>query len=190
MIIFERAAKYAAIFGFFLLLSSGYAQAEEKLTRNNIKEFIKETTALTSGQKKDVSNDEIAFYLENHLDPDARFKSVVTFAMPGFPAQERELSVNKEEFIEQTLSGEKALGDYKNKIRVGSIKIAKNGRRASVKTTGIETGTMAIPNAEGGSEDVPVEGVSSCDQILKLSDSGNIQMYNANCKTTIEFEQF
>jgi hypothetical protein len=48
---------------------------------------------------------------------------------------------------------------------------------------------MAVPTDTGGSEALPMEGVSECMQILSLN-KGIIQMYSANCVTNIQFMEY
>lgn len=173
----------------FLAFSSHSYSAHAQLTDDSVRDFIEETTQITSGQDLDASADDIRNYLKRHLAPKSRFKSTVTFSVPGFPTQRKALSLKKKDFIDSVIHGQKSLTHYETAITVETIRISKDGRKASVTTSGIESGFMPVPG-EDGDEDIPVDGTSECSQIITLNDSNVIQMYHANCKTNIVFSGF
>lgn len=178
-------------FVFVLFCASAKGFASEKhstLTEDNVTAFIEETTKLTSGHNLNKSSEEIIAYLDRHLDKNARFKSTMTYNVPGFPPQQNAISLDKDEFIDYVQEGANSLEDYDNEINVDKVRISKDGTRATVQTSSFETGSMSVNGRDGGQE-VPVEGVSNCLQILKLH-RGVIQMYSANCSTEIQFQQF
>lgn len=172
-----------------LTLSSGISHAQTILTEDTIHEFIAKTTHITSGQDIDSTESDIKAYLERHLDPKSRFRSTIVFKIPGFDSQKQSMALNKKDFIDFTLKGSQSIGHYEKTVEVKKVRISKDGQRASIETSGFENGVMPVPT-ENGSQDVPVEGSSTCKQILKLSERGVIQMFNANCKTEIQFSQF
>jgi len=197
-----RSAKILNIYTFFhyaaaigamavLLLASGTALAEidihktKSLSEEDVKAFIEETVDITSGKRKDISDFDLEDYLETHLDEESYFKSTMRYIMPGHPPQESELKLNKEDYISSIKGGSQALSEHKTKVRVKDIKISKSKRSATVTTETREKGEMPI---EG--QMVPINGVSSCKQIIRLSDDDVIQMYNALCETEIEFDSF
>jgi hypothetical protein len=163
------------------------AQTADKLTEQNIRGFIEETTRITSGGNLESSPEEIIAYLERHLDEDAHFKTTIIYNVPGYPAQKSSLSVDKKDFIATIRQGSESVSDYSNDIKIKSIKISGDGKKSTVQTTGQETGVMPIPDENGVVQDVPIEGVSECAQIISLSKDGIIQMYNAICKTVVNF---
>ena len=165
------------------------AQAQEtvKFTEDTIRAFIEKTTAITSGKESGMSEKEIGKYLDMHLHPDARFKSTMRYAIPGYDAQEKTMSIGKDDFIEGVHQGENAMKDYESETDISDIKISQDGRAATLETTTRESGMMPVED-EGEKKELPVEGVSSCTQILMLSDENVIQMYNATCTTEIEFK--
>lgn len=184
--------RFAAVLGlFFAFLSSSSLAADKisKLSEDNITAFIEETTALTSDYDAGFTPDEIRRYLEAHIDKKARFKSTVTYAIPNHPPQSQSLGLDKDEFINQTVDGQKSLEHYETAISVDKVSIAKSGKNATVVTSGIESGYMSVPSGDGMVNEVPVEGSSKCIQIIKLN-KGVIQMYSANCTTTIEFQAY
>lgn len=172
--------------GVFTIPSFSHAQSVKSLTEDNIKSFVNKTADLTSGKKLEMSSDEIGDYFEEHLHEHARFKSVLKYDIPGFPPQEASMSLDKEEFIDNVKSGAQALSDYKNKIRIKDIKISSDKRKATVQTTGSESGIMPVSSDGKTKQHIPVEGASTCQQILML-EKGTIQMYSANCETKIKF---
>ena len=175
-----------ACFSLCFYSGTGHAQSKvDKLTKNNIENFVQTLTEMTSGNNLESSSSQIIQFLESHLHPKARFKSALVFNVPGHPAQENSMALDKEDFINSLADGAKAVQSYESSVEVKNIRISKDKKKATLKTESREQGMM---NVEG--EQIPVEGNSSCDQIIMLSDDGIIQMYNANCKTVIEFQEF
>lgn len=164
--------------------------ARAELTEANIIEFIHETTEVSSGQNSDMSGADISNYLEKHLHDKARFKSVITYNIPGYSAQSASMTLKKDEFIKSMGKTDEALSDYHTEIDINDIQISNDKTRATVKTTSYESGSMAVPSQPGGvPEIVPVEGISTCDQIIMYKNDA-IQMYSANCKTNLNFQPF
>lgn len=172
-------------FGFTLAVSSSAFSQETvpSLTEDSIKAFIARTSDVTNHKAADLAGDGVKTYLETHLHPSARFKSKMTYEIPGYPAKETELALDKNEFIDSVGAGAQSVSEYSNTIAVKEVKIASSGKSATVKTESSEEGVM---NVEG--QNVPILGQSNCDQIIMLSDQGVIQMFNANCKTQIRFK--
>ncbi|MGB4107260.1 MAG: hypothetical protein WBK55_05640 [Alphaproteobacteria bacterium] len=172
-----------------VMIAPARALAEEKLTEDNIRAFVEKTTVITSGKESAMSGEEIAAYLDAHLHPDARFKSTMRYAIPGFDVQVKIMSVDKEDFIEGINHTASTMDNYESQIIISDIKISKDGRKATLKTKTHESGMMPVAD-ETGKDEVPVEGMSTCTQILMLSKEENIQMYNATCITDIQFDTF
>lgn len=180
--------KALACFGFALVISlfpltAFSQQTVSSLTEDNIRAFIARTSDVTNHKAADLADDGVKTYLETHLHPSARFKSKLTYEIPGFPSKETELALDKDEFIDSVRQGSQAVAEYSNEITVKEVKIAADGKNATVKTESTEEGMM---NVEG--QNVPIVGRSSCDQIIMLSDDRVIQMFNANCSTNIQFK--
>ncbi len=168
-------------------LLAGVAHAQ--LTEANITEFVHETTEITSGKSVDLSPEEIQDYLEKHLHKNARFKSTMKYNIPGYPAQEADIKLKKAEFIESIAKGTNSVDSYENEITIENIRISKDKTRATLKTKSFETGSMPIATEGGAEEYVPIEGASSCDQILMFKKK-TIQMYSAICVTEINFQPY
>lgn len=173
---------------FFTGCSSAYAQKANQLDEKNIENFIQKTSKIAAGASTDKP-EKVERFLNRHLHDDARFKSVMKFTIPGFPTQESAMTLSKEDFIENIHKGQQALSEYENKVAIMSVKISSDKRKATVETTASESGLMDVVNASGDIEQVPVKGASTCQQILMLSKKNYIQMYQANCKTQIYFEE-
>ena len=175
----------------FLTCSSSVWAGEsiKKLTQNNVKAFIENTTDVTTGNSQNLSPEKITAYLDKHLEKKARFKSVMKYHIPGMPIQQAELSLTKDEFMKSVAEGAGAVEGYENLIEIKQIKISSNGKKAFVKTESTEYATMSVPTETGTPQDVPIEGLSACTQILSLN-SGVIQMYSANCTTNIQFLEY
>ncbi len=168
----------------------GKSHAEEKilkLTKPLIRDFITKTAEITSGQNTDMSQQQIQDYLNRHLDKGARFKSTMQYLIPGQPVQKNSLSLKKKDFIKSIEHAQEAVTDYTTEIVIQSVKITKDGRKATVQTYSQENGTVNIALDSAESESMPIEGNSTCNQIITLSKQGVIQMYGAQCNTIINF---
>ena len=179
-----------AVFVVGILVGMSPANAQQKHKRLNkdiITEFIHKTSDMTSGANLEMSSEDIVEFLEIHLDKKARFKSTMKYNIPGYPAQETSMSLDKEDFIKSIQDGAQSMEDYENEIRIKMIKIAKNGKKATVQTEGFETGIMPVSTDGVTTQNVPIEGRSSCNQIISLGKKGVIQMYSAQCTTEITF---
>ena len=170
-------------------VASAWADGIGKLTQNNVKAFIENTTDITTTNSRQLSAKKIQRYLDKHLDKDARFKSLMKYNIPGMPPQEASLSLDKEQFMEYVIKGAETVQDYDTLVEIKDIKIASEGKKAFVKTQNTEYATMPVPTEMGSAQDVPMEGVSECTQILLLK-KGAIKMYNANCVTDIHFLEY
>lgn len=165
------------------------ARATEKidtLTEENVRAFIEKTTELTAGKNSEMTADEIADYLDAHIEKRARFKSTMKYNIPGYPQQETALNLEKRDFMDNVKKGTESVTDYESAIEIDSIQISSKGDKATVTTTSTESGMMPL-SVDGTTTDiVPIEGSSNCTQILTLED-GVIQMYGANCVTVVNF---
>ena len=159
----------------------------KKFTNDNVREFIQDSTAITSVSNVQLDQRKVEQYLERHIDKDARFKTTITYIVPGMPEQEKTLSLNKQDYIAQVAEGANSVEHYHSDIDVQDVDISKNKKTASATTVSFETGIMEVPNPDGTVDSVPIEGRSECFQVLKLSKKGYIQMYSANCTTRMEF---
>lgn len=173
----------------FTVGPAGAASKIAKLTEENVTAFINKTTEITAGGVTDMSPEEIAAYLEGHIEKKARFKSTMKYNIPGYPPQETSMSLEKKDFIESVKKGAEEISDYDSEIQIESIKISSKGDKATVGTTSIEHGMMPMSLDGVSTQMIPVDGSSSCTQILTL-EKGVIQMFGANCVTVINFTPY
>ncbi len=171
----------------FLLAAPHVSHAGKKgqLDESSIREFVEQTTEITS-KNTSMSPDQVRAYLELHLHKKGFFKSEIRYNIPGYPSQTNTLSLDKPQFIDSILSGQQALEDYEIKLNIEEINISRDGGKATLRTSSIERGMMPVPREDGKSESIPVEGSSTCSQIIML-ENGEQQMYSANCVTEITF---
>ena len=167
------------------------AQAVSKklksLTTDNVSAFIEDTSILTSNQNIDRDDAKIAAYLDRHINKQARFRTSITYILPGLPDQEKVLALKKEDYIEHVKKGADSVEHYHSEIDIGDIKISKNKKTASVTTVTTESGIMQVPGDNGEMEEVSLDGTSECFQVLRLGKKGYIEMYSANCTTVMQF---
>jgi hypothetical protein len=78
------------------------------------------------------------------------------------------------------------MSDYQAQIDIQKIRISSDKRKATVTITSQESGMMNI-RAQGMNERVPMQGNSTCLQILMLSEENILQVYSANCSTELSF---
>lgn len=169
-----------------LMPTPAHAQNITKLTDENVREFIETTAAIMNGQHSDMTDEEIDAYLELHIESGARFKSTMRYTIPGYEVQEKIMSVNKDEFMRGINEASNSVDGYENQIQIDDISITDDGKKAIVKTRSHESGKMPVTDNIEQAE-VPIEGVSSCSQIITLNKKNVIQMYGATCVTDIEF---
>jgi DNA-binding transcriptional MerR regulator len=183
-----RQLFYLFIFvsGLSLLPSGAHAQKVRALSEQNVTDFINQTTDITSGRQTGMSMDEIKQYLDKHLEKKSRFRSTIRYNVPGYPSQQGAISLQKEDFIDSVEKGAKTMQNYDTTVEIKSIQISRDKTKATVQTVSTEKGTMPMPAENGQTEDVPMEGSSTCNQVIMLSD-GVIQMYSAQCVTDISF---
>ena len=161
----------------------------QSLSEANVKKFIEHTTDITTGNSQKVSQDKIEEYLDTHLEDGARFSSVMQYNIPGMPQQKAKLSLDKDGFMDSVKKGAEKIEGYETLVEIKEMKIASNKEKAFVKTVSTEYASMPVPTDTGDVEDVPIEGVSECTQILSLN-SGVIQMFSAKCVTDINFLEY
>jgi hypothetical protein len=179
-------------FAMFLAMSSAaHARGEKvkKLNKDNVKAFITDTSDMTNGSDQEVTTEFISAYLQKHLAEDARFISTMTYHIPDMPPQSTSVNFDKAQFINTVNEGAESIGSYENSVDVTEIKVAWGSKKAFVKTESIETGFMSVPGDDSNKTDVPIEGKSTCAQVITLH-KGVIQMSNAVCKTDVTFSGF
>jgi len=148
----------------FALFSAVHSDAQAKseklkaLTIDNVTAFIEDTSALTSNQNIERDDDKISRYFDKHIDKKARFRSGITYNMPGLPAQKRILTLEKDDYIEQVKTGAENIEHYHSDIEISEISISKNKKTAGVSTIMTESGIMQAPDENGEMQDIPIDG--------------------------------
>ena len=160
------------------------------LTEDNIALFLEETKAVSLGKRDDMLPEDIGTYLDRHLAPKGSFHSKTKFEIPGYPEQETEMKLDRDEYISQVLEGQNLIADYETTIEIKKIKIENGGRSATVTTVSTDHGKMPWPDGQGEEKMVPIKGSSECEQRLIVSLKNYIQMADASCKTVISFLPF
>lgn len=178
-----------AFFALISVLCAYSLRAYAQLTEESITEFIEKTTEMTSGQGLDYDPEEIKSFLEEHLHKKARFKSTMKYNIPGYPSQSASMTLDKMQFIESVGKGADSVSDYETNVEIKNIRISKDTTKATVQTESMERGMIPMSSDGVTTEFVPIIGSSSCNQII-MYEERTIQMYSANCKTIINFEDF
>ncbi|MCB1530988.1 MAG: hypothetical protein H6853_04470 [Rhodospirillales bacterium] len=171
---------FAALVPLFASLPVMAQEHISVLTEDSIQAFVDDSAALTDPDNG-MSDEDIRSFLDTHLKADGAYKSVITYEIPGYPPQARQVSLNKEDFIQNVIEGRNALEDYAADVRINSTEIEKDGQQANIRTRTTETGRM--PFQDGAM--VPFEGTSICTQGLSLNPQGQVVLSTADCRTTI-----
>ena len=177
------------IIGMFLIMPPpACGQAIESLTEENIRAFVEKTSLITTGKETEMSDDETNAYLAAHIHPQAKFKSTMRITVPGFETQETKMALNKESFIANVYKTSTSVSDVESQLEVSNIRIMSKGRRATLQTRSLESGTIPVWD-QIEVQDVPMAGMSTCMQTIILTDNV-IQMYSAECETDLEFQAY
>lgn len=168
-----------------LILPLASAQAQDRirtLTPPAIKKFVESMAEKTKPGGR-LSNQKVAKYLNVHLFDAGVYQSDIVFRIPGHDDQVRQISLGKEEFIYNVLSGRDAMKDYDASVAVEKIDIHANKQEARFLTITEEKGSMPL---EG--QYLPYTGKTECAQHLAL-DAGTPVILSAVCQSTLTFEE-
>lgn len=161
----------------------------EKLTKKDVEQFILRTTAVSSGTLSSMDSTQVLDYMRLHIRDDAQFKSAMSYSMPGQEEQDNELTLTKEDFIAGLEAGTQKLKSFNTDIKIKKIKLSGDKRSAKAITETRDEVTMPVEEGDI-MENIPLEGISTCEQSLELNEIGILQMTGANCKTKIEFQPY
>ena len=176
-----------AVFTAGLAQSALAAHETNRLNKMGIRDFLQDMSDKSAGESDQAQTQQ---FLNRHLHDNARFKSTITYNMPGHPPQQTEMKLDKKQFLESVAAGAQTLQEYESEIDIKAIKISKDGRKATVETIGSESGYMSVPDESGAVQQVPIEGQSACLQIVMIDKNDIMQLYNARCETQINFERY
>lgn len=161
-----------------------------RLTKENIAGFLQEMRTVSMGERTDMLPGEIDAWLQRHLSADGSFRSKTTFILPGYPEQAAEMKIGRAGFIDNVIGGKNLILDYETALTVKEIKIAGNGKSASVTTASADSGKMPWPGDDGSEKMIPIQGASECTQKIALSPADYIEITDAECVTSIRFLPF
>lgn len=185
-----------------LVMASGSARAQFKdkpadfitvLTEQNIKDFLRESGEITTGQRPEMMDEDIANYFTNHMSERARLRSRMSYEIPNFPTQESDMELGRNEYINTVINGRYMMENYTANIEIRDLNITGNGKQANFTSIVTEKGNMPFPSDPEKPNDlemIPIEGISECEQKLVVSYNNFIQMLTADCKTSISFDPF
>ena len=163
------------------------AHETDRLSKMAIRDFLEDMSEKSAIQGNQA---ETLKFLNRHLHENARLISTITYSMPGHPPQQSQMKLDKDQFLESVRAGAQTMQDYESEIDIKAIKVSKDGRKATVETIGHESGYMNIPGQNNEMQQVPIEGLSNCLQIIMIDKRNIIQLYNARCETSIDFNRY
>lgn len=163
------------------------AQRHKNLTEANVISFITEMSDISSGRLADMDSYAITSYFMDHIAEDGIFKTVMRYDIPDMPSDERELEMDKLDFIGHTLQGMRSMANYETRTDVDFVEVAHDGKYATVMTSSYERGMMPVDDGSGEERLMPVLGTSYCEQSVILSNEV-IKVAGAKCTTDLSFE--
>lgn len=166
---------------FLALLATSSAARAEPLTEQRIQNFLDKSTSLTHANNG-MSDDQIADFLDTHIDRKGAFKSTLMYDIPGYPPQMRDIVLNKKDFIANILQGRKTMENYTSSVTLKHADI--QGNKATIRTETHESGIAPMNETDRA----PFEGRSSCNQTLH-DNGGDIILSSAVCETIITFKE-
>lgn len=158
--------------------SSAMAQDEGILTEDNVIEFYQEfETALTSGadfipfMERNLHND---FIMEQYASPDVS----------------KHIFTTKKQFIDDNrhLLTMGFVVEYA-KYTLNSIEIGDDGKYAVVKNSLVSRFSVLQPNKDNVFVRREAEENGSCEDLLVLTEQGNIQLYKNKCGANVTFKK-
>ncbi|MCB9991931.1 MAG: hypothetical protein H6867_11295 [Rhodospirillales bacterium] len=164
-----------------------------QLNESNISDFLAEVSAISTGQRPDMLDDDVVNYFTNHMAPKSKLKSQMRYEIPNFPTQENKMELDREQYISTIVKGRHMMEDYTSTVEIRDLKISGGGKQATFTSIITERGKMPFPKDPKKPDVVdiiPIEGESICEQKLAVSFNNFIQMAGADCQTVIRFDPF
>jgi hypothetical protein len=162
--------------------------AVTRLSESNIRDFREDVEDIANGQKN-MSADETAAYFQDHVNDNAVFNNAMHVELPGQPARDEKQTLNKTQYIQSVVGSLGMTKDYAGTIDIQSVDIAHDGKSATLKTTTREHGKLATNGPDGKPQPlIPVASTITCQETLTLSSTGNIQMQNAVCQSSMKVD--
>ena len=161
----------------------------DRLTEASVTAFITEVSEISAGKRKDMDPYSITSYFMTHITQDGSFKTTLRYSIPEMPDDERQMEMDKMNFISHTLQGLQTMADRETMVKVEFVQIEDGGKSAAITTTNYERGMMPVDDGSGTVNMMPVQGTSYCEQKVILNDKRLIQMAGATCTTDITFSE-
>lgn len=181
----DKAPFMAALAAVCLLGLPAMAQedAMKTLTPVKVRELVDKMTEKTKPGGR-LNDDQVVQYLQAHLSDQGSFRSTLTYRIPGYDDQVQEVSISKEQFIQNVLAGRRDIRKYDSDVKVKDITISRDKRSALFQIVTREKGEMPVEPKKY----LPFVGESICEQELRIT--GDIpQIYTAACTSLIEVKQ-
>ncbi len=164
-------------------------QKASQLSEENITAFIEEMNQVAMGHHN-LSPPDLETYLDDHLHEKGRYTSTITYDIPGYPAQNNEIKLDKESLSDSYRNITEETSGFETQITIENIEIKHRGQSATIQTLSKDKGTLHLPAEDGSEKSIPVKGSSHCEQNLRLSSQNMIQLVKAVCSTEIIFDPF
>lgn len=177
--------------GFFLHAQSKPSapalQNIDALTADNVKAFLTQVDHLTGGDQTITAHDISAFMLK-HIDESALFKSSAVYTLPDGEEKQDQIEMDKLAYIENTIKEQQSLTTKEIAMNIEYIHIDDNKKSAQVVTTVRKRGTLPLEDDFGDIVEVPLIGLTYCEQSLQLNDEAVIQMTDTNCSARMSLD--
>ena len=161
----------------------------DHLTEANVTSFVQEMSDISGGKRPEMDPYSVTSYFMDHIAPEGKFKTTLRYSIPEMEDSEREMEMDKMNFISHTLQGLQTMADRETLVKVEYVHIDDSGKSAAVTTTNYERGLMPVDDGSGEVNMMPVQGTSYCEQKIILSDKRQIQVKNATCTTELTFSE-
>jgi hypothetical protein len=158
-----------------------------RLSESNVRTFREDIEDIATG-KQSMTPEEMAAYFRDHVSDSASFSNAMHVELPSQPAKDTTQTLNKDQYIQSVVGSVGTTKDYVGSIDIKSIDISGDGKTAKLQTVTKEHGKLSAPGPDGQTSTVPVASEISCDEVLALSSTGNIQMQSAICQSSMKLD--
>lgn len=167
----------------FIGQSGGKPQATH-MTEASINNFVRDMNNVALGLKPDMDQYATTMWFMDHLSETSTFKSNTHIEQADGRTREATNEMGRMDYISNILKEQKSVQKREATVNIEYVKIAEEGKAASVIFTSVESGM--IPYAtEAGSYEVPIRGTSFCEQDLIFKDQ-KIIVSGSKCTTNID----
>ncbi len=168
-------------------LSQAGKNAVTSFTDQSVRAFVNEMTHMISKSNQEFDDYALTDYFMNHIDDAGRFTTTVSYSLPNAEEEKKEtLDMDKIKYISQVIQARKAMNQRGLETVIEYVDVDDSGKKATVITTNTERGMMKMTQEDGTYTEVPVTGISYCEQALTF-DGKRIKIASATCSTTVNF---